>query len=90
MKRNTRGILVATAAAGLFLAGAVQAHAASHEEGKGNVMCEGVNECKGKSVCAAGDTSCAGQNECKGKGVLKMSAEDCKAKGGKAQDSGGH
>jgi uncharacterized membrane protein len=86
MKPTTRGILVATAAAGLFLAGAVQANAASHEEAKGSdVMCEGVNECKGKSACATGSSSCTGQNECKGKGVLKMSAEDCKAKGGTAQ-----
>jgi len=88
MKRSTRGILIATAAAGLFLTGAVQANA--EEAQAKDVMCEGVNECKGKSVCATGETSCAGQNECKGKGVLKMSAEDCKAKGGKVQTSGGH
>ena len=86
MKRSTKGILIATAAAGLFLTGAVQANAGSHEEGKAkDVMCEGVNECKGKGACATGDSSCAGQNECKGKGVIKMSPEDCKAKGGKAQ-----
>jgi hypothetical protein len=35
---------------------------------EGKACCKGMNECKGKGGCRAGEHSCAGQNECKGKG----------------------
>ncbi len=74
------GIALATAAAGLFATAAIPAFAAKHE---GNVMCQGVNACKGKADCATATNACKGQNACKGKGVMQMSVKDCKAKGGK-------
>lgn len=48
------------------------------------VKCTGINECKGQGACGMPDGShaCAGKNECKGKGWVKVSEEDCKAKGG--------
>ncbi|MEN9577040.1 MAG: hypothetical protein RJA70_49 [Pseudomonadota bacterium] len=47
------------------------------------VKCLGIHECKGKSACGVPDGhACAGQNDCKGKGWIKVSAEECAAKGG--------
>jgi hypothetical protein len=45
------------------------------------VMCEGINECRGKGDCAVGN--CAGTNSCKGKGWLSVTQADCDQKGGK-------
>jgi len=85
MKTKTKGMLIAGAAAALFLSGAVQARA---EEKAGEMVnCAGINACKGKGSCAGGGNSCAGQNSCKGKGNIKASAADCKAKGGKVVES---
>ncbi|MBP9088355.1 MAG: hypothetical protein KBG15_19700 [Kofleriaceae bacterium] len=46
------------------------------------IHCGGINECKGKSLCAAAKSSCAGQNACKGQGWIDATEADCKAKGG--------
>jgi hypothetical protein len=35
---------------------------------EGKDCCKGMNECKGKGGCRAGEHSCKGQNECKGQG----------------------
>ena len=80
-----KGLTIATAAATLFLAGAVTARAAD-KKGDENVQCEGDNACKGKGACATAKNDCAGKNACKGQGMVEMSAEDCKAKGGKIQE----
>ena len=88
MNQKTKGMLIAGAAAALFLSGAVQARA-EEKKGGDQVMCSGVNACKGQGACAGGGNSCAGSNACKGKGNLKMSEADCKAKGGKVAE-GGH
>ncbi len=79
------GTLIAGAVAGLFAMGAFAADKAPAKNEKaaaGDVKCTGVNECKGKGGCATASNSCAGQNGCKGKGVMKMTAADCKKKGG--------
>ena len=83
--RKKNGLVIASAAATLILAGAVAANASSHTEkgGGDKVMCEGVNECKGKGVCGTAQNSCAGENACKGKGVLSMTKDECQKKGGK-------
>ena len=85
---NAKGFVIATAAAALFISGAVKARAAEQAGGK-EVSCAGVNECKGHGSCAGGSggNACAGQNACKGKGVVKMSEADCKAKGGKVVEA---
>lgn len=77
-----RGVIIATAAAALILAGHVTARA-DDAKGGDTINCAGVNECKGKGICAGPESACAGMNACKGKGVVAMSAEDCKKKGGK-------
>jgi hypothetical protein len=83
--RTSKGMLIASAAAGLILSGALTARATSHEKKTGGDMvnCAGVNACKGQGACATAEHTCAGKNACKGKGWVEMSAEDCKAKGGK-------
>ena len=81
------GVVIAGAAAGLILSGAVSARA--DEKKGGDVYCSGINACKGQGACAGGGNSCAGANSCKGKGNIKMSEADCKAKGGKVVE-GGH
>ena len=81
--RTSKGMLIAGAAAGLILAGAV-ARAEPQEKKAGDMVhCAGINSCKGKGSCAGAGNSCAGQNSCKGKGVTDTSADDCAKKGGK-------
>jgi hypothetical protein len=78
---NARSILVASAAATLFLTGAAVARAEDKMGGE-QVHCAGINACKGQGACAGAHNGCAGQNGCKGQGVTKTSAAECKAKGG--------
>ncbi len=78
---STKGILIATAAATLFLSGAGIARA-DEKMGGDEVRCAGINACKGQGSCASAHNSCAGKNACKGQGISKTSAADCKAKGG--------
>lgn len=87
MKKPIQGAVIALSAAALFTAG--EAMAGSHGDAAGGddakVSCTGLNECAGKGECASKGNECAGKNKCKGMGVQKMSAEDCKAKGGTVQ-----
>lgn len=77
-KRIT-GALLATTAAGMFAVAAIPtAQATEHS----NVMCAGVNACKGHGACKGASNACKGQNACKGHGVVAMPEEACKAIGG--------
>jgi hypothetical protein len=76
------GFLIASAAAGLVLSGAVGAIAADEKTG-GDVYCSGINSCKGAGACAGAGHGCAGKNGCKGQGVVKSTEKECKDKGGK-------
>jgi uncharacterized membrane protein len=78
---NAKSLLIASAAASLFLAGAVTARA-EQKAGADEVRCLGVNACKGQGSCASAHNECKGKNGCKGQGVVKLSAADCKSKGG--------
>ncbi len=71
---NAKKILLATAAASLFLTGPALA---ADDAGEAKVKCEGVNACKGQSACKSAGSSCAGKNACKGKGFLMVSEEEC-------------
>jgi hypothetical protein len=71
---NTNKILMATAAAALFLAGPVSALAA---DDAAKVKCEGANACKGKTACKSEANACAGKNACKGKGFTMVSEAEC-------------
>lgn len=76
-----KGILIASAAATLFLSGAVVARA-EQKAGADEIRCAGINACKGQGSCASAHNACKGQNGCKGQGIVKASAADCKSKGG--------
>ena len=78
---KTLGVVIAGAAAGLILSGAVSARA--DEKTGGDVYCSGINSCKGHGACAGAGNSCAGENSCKGKGIVKSTEKECKEKGGK-------
>lgn len=76
------GFLIASAAAGLVLSGAVSARAEETKTG-GDVYCTGINSCKGAGACAGAGHACAGKNGCKGEGIVKTTEKECKEKGGK-------
>ena len=78
--RKTSGMVIATAAAALFAAGAVGATPAAADDAK--VHCVGINACKGQGSCKQASHSCKGQNACKGQGWIESSSADCVAKGG--------
>ena len=85
-----RKAMIATAVAGMFIAGgAANANAASHEGGAEaeKIHCEGVNGCKGQSDCATATHDCAGKNDCKGKGFVSMTQEECDAAKADAAES---
>ena len=71
---NAKKIVLATAAASLFLAGPALA---ADEGAEKQVKCEGVNACKGQSACATAGSSCNGKNACKGKGFLMLTEAEC-------------
>ena len=86
---RTKGVVIATAAATLILAGAarVRADDAQKQRQPGDrVMCEGINECAGKGSCAGTQGGCAGMNSCKGKGVVDSTYKNCVCNGGKVVD----
>ena len=86
MNRTSRGMLIASAAAGLFLSGAAVARA-GEKAGGDTVHCAGINACKGQAACASATNSCQGQNSCKGKGWIESSKAECEKKGGKIVES---
>jgi hypothetical protein len=83
MMKTTKGVLIASAVASLFVMNAANAQEKGGKESSKAVKCAGVNECKGKGACAGAKNSCAGENGCKGQGWTKLSSEkECKDKGG--------
>ncbi|MGH8576359.1 MAG: BufA2 family periplasmic bufferin-type metallophore [Gammaproteobacteria bacterium] len=81
---NTKGFLLATAAAALFVSSPLFAQDV-HPAAEGKVKCGGVNACKGKAECnTSTDVSgCKGKNACKGKGWVSLTEAECTAQGGK-------
>src|SRR5947208_13608956 len=84
--RVNKGMLIASAAASLIMAGALTARADQGKTGGGMVNCAGVNARQGEGSCASAENSCAGKNGGKGKGVVEMSAADCAQEGGKVAE----
>jgi hypothetical protein len=94
MKVDKNALLLG-AFSGLVLLGGCSAMAAKTAEAPEQVMCHGVNTCKGQGACAGkvdacsgknacnAEVTCAGHNACKGKGLIKLSKKDCLDKGGK-------
>ena len=78
--RKTSGLMVAAAAAALFISGAVVHQSAKADD---TVHCSGVNACKGQGSCKGASNACKAQNACKGQGFVNLSKAECDAKGGK-------
>jgi uncharacterized membrane protein len=79
---RAKGMLIASAAAGLIIGGAVLARA-DEKTGGDMVHCAGVNACKGQGECSGAGHSCGGKNGCKGQGWVETSKAECAKKGGK-------
>jgi hypothetical protein len=87
MNKSTKGALLASAVATLFLATAAMAQEGAASSSAGSaasaVKCVGANACKGQSACKSAQNDCKGQNACKGKGFVEMSTTDeCTKAGG--------
>lgn len=81
IQKKTVGATLATAAAAMFIAGA--AMTAAPTAAKADVMCSGINACKGQGSCKTASNACKGQNSCKGHGWVSTTSEaDCTGKGG--------
>ncbi len=91
-----KSTLLMGALSGLILLGGASAQAADAKKtDTEEVMCYGVNSCKGEGSCSGkvdscsgknncnSEVSCAGKNSCKGKGLVKLKKKDCLDKGGK-------
>jgi hypothetical protein len=81
---RTNRTVWASAAAALFVAGAVSAqeNQAPKTDDKAaeaaKIKCVGANSCSAKSACATeGANSCEGKNACDAKGFLMLSKEEC-------------
>ena len=83
---GARGVLVASAAAALFLAGVPGASHAEESGAEAKIKCEGVNACKGHSDCQTATNQCKGQNSCSGKGFVMMTEAECEAAKAKAAE----
>jgi hypothetical protein len=80
---SMKNAVLATAVASLFASGAAFAKGKTDKKASSQVMCEGINECKGHGACKSASNACKGQNGCKGQGQTETTAKDCKDKGGK-------
>jgi hypothetical protein len=91
MNRGTKGAVLASAVAALFLATAALAQesgtaSSGGAQAQAKVKCVGANACKGQSSCKSAQNDCKGQNGCKGKGFVQTSSEDeCTQKNGHPQ-----
>jgi len=83
-KRKAGAMALAVTAAGVFL-GLNKAGIniiSDAEAGEKKIACWGINSCKGTTDCTTAFNACNGKNECKGKGFKKVTAAECKEKGG--------
>jgi uncharacterized membrane protein len=83
---RTRGAIVASAAAALFLTGMPGFAQAEESGSEAKIKCEGVNSCKGHSDCKSAANACKGKNGCGGKGFLMLTRAECDAARAKAAE----
>jgi hypothetical protein len=79
---SIKGMMIAASVAGMFATGATRVASAADKKGE-EVMCAGINSCKGQGSCHGAGNACAGKNGCKGQGNTKTSKDECLSKGGK-------
>ena len=78
-KKKTLGLTIATTAAIAFATAPVTSSIVYAAD---NVLCYGVNNCKGQSECQTATSTCNGNNACKGRGYLIKTESECKKMGG--------
>ncbi|MGH8509902.1 MAG: BufA2 family periplasmic bufferin-type metallophore [Gammaproteobacteria bacterium] len=85
--KNTKGVLLATAAAALFVSHPILAEDI-HPAAEGKVKCWGINACTGTAECntKADLNACKGKNKCKTAGWLSKTKEECEKEGGKVTE----
>ena len=82
MNKGTKGAILASAVAALFLASAAMAQDSGSATSSGSAAqaastkCVGGNSCKGQGSCKSTQNDCKGQNGCKGKGFVMTSSTD--------------
>jgi uncharacterized membrane protein len=81
-----KGAILAVSAFGFMATLAPQAMAGNEKDGA-EIVCDGINACKGHGSCAGPGHACAGQNACKGQGHTKTTKKECLDKGGKVVES---
>src|SRR5262249_52089244 len=76
MIMTMKGTLIAASVAGFFasMGGSI---AVAADKDTDQVVCSGINACKGTGSCAGPGHACAGQNGCKGQGHSKVSRKEC-------------
>lgn len=83
MKMNVvSGASIAVAAAALLVSGASLTPAAAKSKKTAQVMCLGINSCKGKGACKSARNDCKGMNSCKGQGWLPSKSKGACTKAG--------
>jgi len=96
MKADKNALLFGALSGLIILGGCSSTASASKTDVKADqVMCHGVNSCKGQGTCSGkvdacsgkngcnAEVKCAGLNTCKGKGLIKMDKKECLDKSGK-------
>jgi hypothetical protein len=78
-----KGSWIAATAFGFLSAATAPQAMAQDKDGGEQVVCEGINACKGQGSCGGPGHACAGQNACKGQGQTRTTKKECEAKGGK-------
>jgi hypothetical protein len=81
---SIKSTLIASAVAGMFVAGVALPAAAADPASGEKMKCEGVNSCKGTSDCKTAHNACKGQNGCGGQGFKSMTQAECDAAKAKA------
>lgn len=87
MTKNTVGFAAVAALIALSSGVPSTAFARKADDAK-LVHCYGVNSCKGSSDCKTAKNDCRGQNDCKGHGFKELTAQACKARGGRLTEAG--
>lgn len=87
MTKNTVGFAAVAALIALSSSVPSTAFARKADDAK-LVHCYGVNACKGSSDCKTARNDCRGQNDCKGHGFKELTAQACKARGGRLTEAG--
>ncbi|MEX0707236.1 MAG: MerC domain-containing protein [Woeseia sp.] len=81
-RRAMTGAALSVAAAGAFYALYKSVDVLVPQAEAGEVVCWGINECKGTTACTTAFNACTSQNDCKGQGYIFVPEKECFTRGG--------